>query len=346
MTLDDIFFEVIEEANIPALRTTQTKPIVDAIKSRNRITFYYTGPRKPQKTSVKPGYRVKAEPVAIGLNKKGNLVLRAWIDNPSQSKRGTPSNVGNEKANYGWRTFRINRMSAIQVLKKEIFNQPREKYNGGGDDKSMTVTYVKAKFGTEPEQPQPKVTPTKKAPTVNKQTKDIDKQIAQVQNDYDKVTNDLKANGELIKQNQATPEYQKYLQIGKELTAKKKELEKQVDDLASQIGKDNLQPTYNVNKFIKTVSSKKNEPAEPLPIPTKEKPPKTPATSTTTPQPTAPKQKPSKTPNTSQTPEPEEPTKQTLPQPKKKEKPDSGPNGEEPLYESVFKRIKTLMSKI
>lgn len=344
MTLDHIFFEVIEEANIPALRTTQTKPIVDAIKNRNRITFYYKGPRTPKKISVKPGYRVKAEPVAIGLNKNGYLVVRAWIDNPSQSKRGTPSDVGNEKANYGWRTFRVGRMSAIQVLKKETFDQPREKYNGGGDDKSMSVTYVKAKFGTEPEQPQPKVEPTKKVPTVNKQTKNIDKQIAQVQNDYDKVTNDLKANGELIKQNQGTPEYQKYLQIGKELTAKKKELEVQVDNLASQIGSNNLQPTYNVNKFIKSVSAKKNEPTEPLTVPTKEKPPKTPTTTT---EPTAPKQKPSKTPNTSQAPEaPEEPTKEILPQPKQKEKPNSNPDGEEPLYESVFKRIKTLMGKI
>lgn len=345
MTLDDIFLEVIEEQNIPALRTTQTKPIVDAIKNRNRITFYYNGPKTPKKTSVKAGYRVKAEPIAIGLNKKGNLVVRAWIDNPSQSKRGTPSNVGNEKANYGWRTFRVNRMSAIQVLKKETFNQPREKYNGGGDDKSMSITYVTAKFGTEPEQPEPIVKPTKKAPTVNKQTKDFDKQIAKAQIDFDKVTNDLKANGELLKQTtKDSPEYQKYFKIATDLTAKKKGLVKQIDDLVAQIGQNNLQPNYNVNKFIKSVSAQKTEPKEPLAVPTKQKPPKTPTTSTTTPEAPTPKEKPSKRPNGLKT--PEEPKKEILPQPKQKEKPDSNPGGEEPLYESVFKRIKTLMGKI
>ena len=73
MNINKIFFNVIEEQNI--LKTTKTKPIVDAIKNRNMITFYYSGPQKPKKDSVKNGYRVKAEAVALGLSKKGNLIV-------------------------------------------------------------------------------------------------------------------------------------------------------------------------------------------------------------------------------------------------------------------------------
>ena len=101
------FEEIIEEQNDSALlKTSKNKPLVDAIVNRHPITFYYSGPRKPKKKSVKAGYRVKAEPVALGAHKStGNLIVRAYIDDPSASKRGTPSKVGKEKANYGWRTF-------------------------------------------------------------------------------------------------------------------------------------------------------------------------------------------------------------------------------------------------
>ena len=58
--------EIIEEQNQGLLKTTKNKPLVDAIVNRHPITFYYSGPRKPKKKSVKAGYRVKAEPVALG----------------------------------------------------------------------------------------------------------------------------------------------------------------------------------------------------------------------------------------------------------------------------------------
>ena len=109
-------------------------------------------------------------------------------------------------------------------------------------------------------------------------------------------------------------------------------MEKQVDTLASQIGKSGTTPNYKVNQFIKNVSAQKTQPIEPQPVPTKQKPPKTPTTTPTV------------EPETEPT--PEEPTTTTLPQPKQKKKPSNNPNGEEPLYESVFKRIKTLMNKI
>ena len=118
--LNNTIFDIIEEQSI--LRTTKTKPIVDAIKNRKKITFYYSGPRKPKKDSVKPGYRIKAEAVALGLSKKGNLVMRAYVQPPSTSKKGF--------AKHGWRTFMLSRMSGTNIT-DEIFNEKRPGSVGG-----------------------------------------------------------------------------------------------------------------------------------------------------------------------------------------------------------------------
>mgnify|MGYP000173562112 CR=1 FL=1 len=77
-------FKILEEQNI--LKTTKTKPIVDAIKNRKKIDFYYSGPRKGR-DSVKSGKRESAELVAIVLSKRGNLIVRAYVDTPSVSKK-------------------------------------------------------------------------------------------------------------------------------------------------------------------------------------------------------------------------------------------------------------------
>jgi hypothetical protein len=151
--LNEIIFDILEEQSI--LKTTRTKPIVDAIKNRKKITFYYSGPRKPKKDSVKPGYRVKAEAVALGLSKKGNLVMRAYVQPPSTSKKGF------EK--HGWRTFMLSRMSGTNVT-DEIFNEKRPGYKEG-DDNGLSVTYVTTDWTKQPktkkvEKPQPKVEPT------------------------------------------------------------------------------------------------------------------------------------------------------------------------------------------
>jgi hypothetical protein len=150
--LNNIIFDIIEEQSI--LKTTKTKPIVDAIKNRKKITFYYSGPRKPKKDSVKPGYRVKAEVVALGLSKKGNLVMRAYVQPPSTSKKGF--------AKHGWRTFMLSRMSGTNVT-DEIFNEKRPGYKEG-DDNGLSVTYVTTDWTKQPktkkvEKPQPKVEP-------------------------------------------------------------------------------------------------------------------------------------------------------------------------------------------
>jgi hypothetical protein len=128
------------------------------------ITFYYSGPQKPKKDSVKNGYRVKAEAVALGLSKQGNLIVRAWVQPPSVSKKGF--------AKHGWRTFIIGRMSNVEIT-DEVFNGKRPEYKEGSDN-SMTTTYVTTNWGTtsdtkKVEKPSPTVTkpePTK--PPVSK----------------------------------------------------------------------------------------------------------------------------------------------------------------------------------
>ena len=150
MIFKNMFLQIIEEQNL--LKTTKSKPIVDAIKKRIPITFYYSGPRKPKKDSVKAGYRVKAEAVALGLSKKGNLIVRAWVQPPSTSKKGF--------AKHGWRTFIVGRMNNVQVLKDEQFDSKRPEYKEG-NDRSMTVTYVTSDWTKTPESPKPEVKPSK-----------------------------------------------------------------------------------------------------------------------------------------------------------------------------------------
>jgi hypothetical protein len=139
MNINKIFFSVLQEEL--GLNNSGSKPIVDAIKNRNPITFYYTGPRDG-KDSVKSGGRYRAEVVAMGLSKKGNLVVRAWVQPPSVSKTGFSKS--------GWRTFMVGRMSSVSVLSSETFNQKRPGYKEGNDN-SMTVTYVTTDWTKKPE---------------------------------------------------------------------------------------------------------------------------------------------------------------------------------------------------
>lgn len=144
MNFNQTFFDVIEEQNI--LKTTKTKPIVDAIKSRKKVDFYYSGPRKGR-NSVKSGKRESAELVAIGLSKKGNLIVRAYVDTPSVSKKGF------EKTN--WRTFMVSRMSDVKIS-DEKFDQKRPDYEEGVDN-SMSVTYVTSDWTNKPEVKKPRI---------------------------------------------------------------------------------------------------------------------------------------------------------------------------------------------
>jgi hypothetical protein len=147
---ESILFQILIEQNI--LKTTQTKPIVDAIKNKRKITFDYYGPRKPKKDSVRPGRRIKAEPYSLGLSKRGNLIVRMWVEPPSVSKKGF------QKTN--WRTFMVSRMKNVTIL-DETFTGDRTGYKQG-DDGSMTVTYVNLDRSTQPKPIKTKQQPQKK----------------------------------------------------------------------------------------------------------------------------------------------------------------------------------------
>lgn len=150
MKFDKVFLNIIEEQNI--LKTTKTKPIVDAIKNRHPMNFYYSGPRKPSKDSVKAGKRYRAEAVALGLSKRGNLVMRAWVAPPSTSKKGF--------IKTGWRTFMLGRMSNVEILTDEQFDMKRPQYHEG-NDRSLSVTYVTADWTKEPKEPELPIKPQK-----------------------------------------------------------------------------------------------------------------------------------------------------------------------------------------
>lgn len=136
MALNETLFIILEENALEG--NSKLKPLIDAVTDRNFITFDYTGPRKG-KNRVKQGYRVKAEGVAIGLTKKGNLALRAWVPSPNTSRKGFKKTH--------WRTFLVDRMKKLAVL-RETFNTKREDYNDG-DDGSFTVTYVTSDWNKE-----------------------------------------------------------------------------------------------------------------------------------------------------------------------------------------------------
>ena len=147
--IKDIYRFLVKEQKIPAtLNSNRNRPgsIANAIKKRNPVSFFYNGPRG----TVQPGKRYKAEMVAMGLSKKGNMIVRAWVEPPSRSKTGF------EKGH--WRTFMVARMNQIEIFDQETFDQKRPGHKEG-DDNSMTVTYVTSDWSTtpqpEPQQPEP-----------------------------------------------------------------------------------------------------------------------------------------------------------------------------------------------
>ena len=153
----DIYNFLMEQSVPKTLMSKTNRPgsIANAIKKRNPISFFYNGPRG----TVQPGKRIKAEMVALGLSKKGNMIVRAWVDPPSRSKTGF------EKGH--WRTFMVARMNQIEIFDQETFDQRRPGYKEG-DDNSMSVTYVTSDWSTTPEvRPQE---PTTQEPTTQEPT--------------------------------------------------------------------------------------------------------------------------------------------------------------------------------
>jgi hypothetical protein len=147
--IKDIYNFLIGEQSEPKL-ASRPRSIANAIKKRHPVSFFYNGPRG----EVQAGRRIKAEMVALGISKKGKMIVRAWVQPPSRSKTGFEKN--------NWRTFLLSRMTQIEIFDEETFDVKRPGYKEG-DDNSMITTYVTSDWSTKPE-PQPQDT-TSQEPT-------------------------------------------------------------------------------------------------------------------------------------------------------------------------------------
>ena len=76
------FNKIISTLILEAPLGSKRDRLIRAIKNRNPVSFYYNG----EKGEVLPGRRIKAELVALGVTKKGNVVARGWVQPPSVSK--------------------------------------------------------------------------------------------------------------------------------------------------------------------------------------------------------------------------------------------------------------------
>ena len=115
------------------------KVLTDAIKNRRKISFYYNGPSKPRKDSVKPGRRILVEPTTLGLTKKGNLAFKGFVQPPSVTKTGF--------AKHGWRTFLLNRIHRLELTDDTFERRPDYK---DGEDSSFSKVMVKTDFAKKP----------------------------------------------------------------------------------------------------------------------------------------------------------------------------------------------------
>lgn len=114
------------------------KVISDAIKNRRKISFYYNGPLRPRKDSVKPGRRILVDPTTLGLTIKGNLAFKGYVKPPSVSKTGF------EK--HGWRTFLLKRIHRLE-LTDDTFDQAPPGYVANNNDETFSKIYVQTDFG-------------------------------------------------------------------------------------------------------------------------------------------------------------------------------------------------------
>ena len=106
----------------------------NAIQNKFVCTIYYKGERPGL---IDDGYRY-IEPYALGINDRGNTVVRAWLLK-GKSRRGRidPTQVP------GWRLFKIDRINSISTSLQK-FTTPRKGYNA--DDSHMVEVTYSAKF--------------------------------------------------------------------------------------------------------------------------------------------------------------------------------------------------------
>ena len=113
--------------------------IINSIKNRNLVTFYYNGDDNGGK-----GLRV-IEPYCLGVSKAGHKVLRAWdIEGASHTAKT------GEQPLPGWRLFRVDKILSFRPS-GEKFNDIRPGYNLAGD-RGMVNVIINAKFDDNEEE--------------------------------------------------------------------------------------------------------------------------------------------------------------------------------------------------
>ena len=115
------------------LEVASRDQIFNAIRDRRVCVIYYEGDEPGGR-----GLRV-IEPVAFGLSKKGNAVLRAWDREGASHK----AYLG-KKPLPSWRMFRIDKINFLRPT-QETFDTVRPNYNPNGD-KSMERVFINATF--------------------------------------------------------------------------------------------------------------------------------------------------------------------------------------------------------
>ena len=137
--------------------------IKKAIENHEWIYIYYNA--ESEKGENATGSRT-VRPYVLGKNKSGNVVLRAWQDNPKNSwhftNRATRPDSNKhdswsdrEGVKPGWRMFRLDRISQVYPIGK-TFNDSNglpmipPGYHEGGDD-DMVDIYASVSTKTEPD---------------------------------------------------------------------------------------------------------------------------------------------------------------------------------------------------
>jgi len=133
--------------------------IVDAINNHEWIYLYYNADNEEGKNAS--GYRT-VRPYVLGKNADGNLMLRAWQDNPKNSwhfqNKATRDDslyhdywTDQEGSKPGWRMFRVDKISKIYPIGKKFNDSnglpmiPAGYHEGGDDDMTNIIAYVSTK---------------------------------------------------------------------------------------------------------------------------------------------------------------------------------------------------------
>lgn len=126
------------------------------IENHEWVYIYYTGD-----DNVAKGYRT-IRPYVLGTSKAGNLVLRAWQDNPKnswhfQNRPTRPDSLqhdywsDHEGSKPGWRMFRLDKISKIYPTGKNFVDSnglvmiPAGYHEGGDKDMTNIIAYVSTK---------------------------------------------------------------------------------------------------------------------------------------------------------------------------------------------------------